>query len=99
VVFGVYRDGSQIGFARVLTDTARVAYLADVFIAENERSTGLGKRLVQFCMSHPDVVGCERVFLGTRDAQTLYQKFGFVAFPEDRVMLRDLRQLPAAVVE
>ena len=75
--FGVYRGSEQVGFARVITDRATFAYLADVFILEAHRGKGLSKRLIETVMKHPDLQGLRRWILATRDAQTLYTRFGF----------------------
>lgn len=76
--FGVYVEGRQVGFARVITDRATYAYLCDVFIVEDYRGRGLGKRLLETIMSHPDLQGLRRWSLLTRDAHGLYRRFGFV---------------------
>ncbi|HTQ63927.1 MAG TPA: GNAT family N-acetyltransferase [Puia sp.] len=78
ICFGVYHEGKQIGFARVVSDLATFAYLADVFIEEQYRGLGLAKRLMQIILSHPDLQGLRRFLLATRDAHGLYSQFGFV---------------------
>jgi GNAT superfamily N-acetyltransferase len=75
--FGVYDDGGQVGFARVVTDAATFAYLADVFILDSHRGRGLARWLMEVIMSHPDLQGLRRFSLVTRDAHGLYEKFGF----------------------
>ncbi len=75
--FGVYRDDQQVGFARLVTDYATFAYLADVFILEPFRGQGLSKWLLEVVMAHPDLQGFRRWILGTKDAHGLYQQFGF----------------------
>jgi protein-tyrosine-phosphatase/GNAT superfamily N-acetyltransferase len=75
--FGVYVDGAQVGFARVITDRATFAYLADVFIVESHRGRGLSKLMMEVVMSHPDLQGLRRFSLSTRDAHGLYRQFGF----------------------
>ena len=75
--FGVYDNGRQIGFARMVTDNATFAYLADVFIIEEYRGRGLSKWLVDLILSHPDLQGLRRILLATRDAHKLYKQFGF----------------------
>ena len=75
--FGVYDNARQIGFARVISDFATYAYVADVFILEPYRERGLGKELMASIMAHPDLQGLRRWSLGTRDAQGLYAQFGF----------------------
>jgi GNAT superfamily N-acetyltransferase len=77
VCFGVYYEGKQIGFARVITDNATFGYMADVFILEEFRGRGLSKQLVQFMMDYPEFRGLRRFMLATRDAHELYKKFGF----------------------
>lgn len=76
--FGVFNAGRQIGFARVITDGATFAYLADVFIIEEFRGKGLSKWLMEVIFSHPDLQGLRRILLATKDAHGLYAKFGFV---------------------
>lgn len=75
--FGVYDGPRQVGFARVITDRATFAYLADVFVLEEYRGRGLGKWLVECIMAHPDLRGLRRWLLATRDAHGLYRQFGF----------------------
>jgi GNAT superfamily N-acetyltransferase len=87
--FGVYTaDGEQVGFARVVTDYATFAWLADVYIEEAHRGHGLGKRLVTEVLGHPDLQGLRRWMLGTADAHELYRRFGFDG-------LRDVRRFMA----
>jgi len=82
--FGVYKGENLIGFARVVTDFATFAYLGDVFILEDFRGKGLSKWLMDVIVNHPDLQGFRRWILATRDAHTLYEKFGFdgLRFPE-----------------
>ncbi len=75
--FGVYEGESQIGFARVITDRATFAYLADVFVLESHRGRGLATWLMEVVMSHPDLQNLRRWILMTRDAHPLYRKLGF----------------------
>jgi GNAT superfamily N-acetyltransferase len=75
--FGVYVDGRQAGFARVVTDRATFAYIADVFILEPHRGRGLSKQMMGVIRSHPDLQGLRRWSLATRDAHGLYSQFGF----------------------
>jgi GNAT superfamily N-acetyltransferase len=75
--FGLYEGASQVGFARVVTDRATFAYLADVFVLETHRGRGLGVWLMEAIRAHPDLQGLRRWILMTRDAHGLYEKFGF----------------------
>ena len=76
--FGIYRAGGQMGFARVVTDHATFAWLADVFVDEPHRGQGLGKKLVAAILAHPELQDLRRFLLGTSDAHGLYAQFGFV---------------------
>ena len=75
--FGVLRGSEQVGFARVISDYATFAYLADVFILEDLRGRGLSKFLMRCIVRHPELQGLRRWTLATRDAHGLYAQFGF----------------------
>jgi GNAT superfamily N-acetyltransferase len=77
--FGIFDGERQVGFARVITDRATFAYLADVFVLESHRGRGLSRWLMEVIMAHPELQGLRRWMLATRDAQGLYAKFGFSA--------------------
>jgi GNAT superfamily N-acetyltransferase len=85
--FGIYHDGVQAGFARVITDYATIGYLADVFVLDEHRGRRLGVWLIDVIMHHPALQGFRVWRLGTRDAHGLYEKFGWrpLAHP-DRLM-------------
>jgi GNAT superfamily N-acetyltransferase len=87
--FGVYEGERQVGFARVITDYATFAWLADVFIVESHRGRGLSKRLMEAIFAEPRLQGLRRWMLATRDAHALYSRYGFrpLAAP-DRMMER-----------
>jgi N-acetylglutamate synthase-like GNAT family acetyltransferase len=76
--FGLYRDGTQIGFARIVTDEATFAYLADVFVVAGQRKGGLGQFLVEAILAHEPLQGLRRWLLVTRDAASLYRRCGFI---------------------
>jgi N-acetylglutamate synthase-like GNAT family acetyltransferase len=79
--FGIYEGAgeksTQVGFARVVSDFATVAYLGDVFVLESHRGRGLGKWLMECIVQHPALQGLRRWILLTRDAHGLYEQFGF----------------------
>lgn len=77
LVFGLYDGDRQIGLARIISDYSIFAYLCDVFIHEDYRTHGLGKWLMQTIHSHPDLQGLRRWTLVTRDAHSLYSRFGW----------------------
>ena len=87
VCFGVFHNGKQIGFARVITDHASFGYLADVYILEAYRKQGLSKELMKFIMAYPPFEKFRRFMLATKDAHGLYKQFGFRPLSEpDRFM-------------
>jgi len=89
--FGVYRGAAQVGFARVITDQATFAYLADVYILEPHRGRGLSRRLMRYIVSRPQLRGLRRFMLVTRDAHELYRQFGFTELANPARMMEILR--------
>jgi GNAT superfamily N-acetyltransferase len=75
--FGIYDGDRQVGFARVVSDFATFAYLADVFVVDSHRGRGLSKWLMEVIMGHPRLQGLRRWSLATRDAHGLYARYGF----------------------
>jgi GNAT superfamily N-acetyltransferase len=75
--FGMYDNGKQVGFARVISDFATIAYLGDVFVLESHRGRGLSKWLMECITQHPALQNLRRWVLLTRDAHDLYSKYGF----------------------
>ena len=90
ICFGIFLSGSQVGFARAITDRATFAYLADVYVLEEHRGNGLGKLLVQQVATHPQLQGLRRAMLATRDAHSLYAGFGFTALADPGIMMENL---------
>lgn len=87
LAFGVFRGDEQVGLARVVTDSATFAYLADVYILEAHRGKGLAKTLLRTILAHPDLQGLRRFPLATRDAHGLYGQFGFAALANPSRMM------------
>ncbi len=81
--------GTLAAFARVITDKATFAYLCDVYVAPEYRGQGVGKRLMEGILAHPDLQNLRRFLLFTLDAHGLYAQYGFapLEFP-DRAMAR-----------
>ena len=77
----------QVGFARVVSDRATFAYLADVFVVESRRGQGLGRWLVETVLAHPELRGLRRWLLVTRDAHGLYRKLGFTDVADPSAIL------------
>ena len=81
--FGIYKGDNevgfaQVGFARVVTDYATFAWIADVFVLNDHRGQGLSKWLMEVILSHPELQGFRRWVLATKDAHGLYERFGFI---------------------
>jgi GNAT superfamily N-acetyltransferase len=75
--FGIFENGKQIGYAKVVSDFATVAYLGDVYVLPEFRGRGLSKWLMEEVMSHPNLQGLRRWILLTSDAHLLYKQFGW----------------------
>jgi GNAT superfamily N-acetyltransferase len=96
LVVGAYlADGSQVGFARMVTDLATWAWLCDVYVLPAHRGGGLGTAMVRAIVEHPDVVGVRFQFLATADAHELYAKVGYTAIDEPERWMH--RRGPAVV--
>jgi GNAT superfamily N-acetyltransferase len=86
--FGAFDGDAQVGFARVITDRATFAYLADVFVLPSHRGRGIASRIMEAIAAHPELRGLRRWHLVTRDAHALYARFGFTPLdaPERHMM-------------
>lgn len=89
ICFGVYHDEEQIGFARIVTDHATMYWLCDVFIDDDYRGMGIGKKLIETIVDYEELQGLFGV-LGTADAHGLYEQYGFIRNPE-RSMIRRIQ--------
>jgi GNAT superfamily N-acetyltransferase len=76
--FGIYKQHEQVGFARIVTDYATYAWVADVFVLPDHRGRGLSKWLMEVILAHPQLQGFRRWVLSTKDAHGLYERFGFM---------------------
>lgn len=86
--FGVYAQaGKQVGFARMITDQATFAHMADIFILEAHRGKGLSKVLIEAILKHPDLQGLRRITVTTLDAHGLYEQFGFKALASPQIFM------------
>jgi N-acetylglutamate synthase-like GNAT family acetyltransferase len=84
---GIYFKGNMVGFARIITDNATMYYLCDVIVDEKFRGKGLGKKLIEIITNMKELEGLSGI-LATRDAQKLYEKYGFIGAPENLYMRR-----------
>lgn len=86
---GVFVNDEQIGFARAATDRATFAYIADVYILDEHRGSGLGKKLLGALLAHPDLQGLRRMLLATRDAHSLYASYGFTELNNPEIIMEN----------
>lgn len=89
--YGLYEGPSQLGFGRLITDYATFAYVGDIFILASHRGQGLSKWLVECMLSDPEVQGLRNWTLYTKDAQSLYARFGFRP-PEDPLSVMTIKK-------
>ena len=94
--FAAYSGGRQVAFARVITDRAVFAYLADVFVVPEFRRRGVSKALLRAVLAHPDLQTLRTFSLGTRDAHSLYAQFGFEPIREPERLMAKIRQVTRA---
>lgn len=84
----VLLDGDQqVGFAKIISDRATIAYLNDVFVLPEYRGHGLAKWMMECVLNHPELQGLRRWVLATRDAHGLYKQFGFTALSKPEVFM------------
>ena len=87
--FSVLAQGNQqVGFARLITDKATFAYLADVFIVNEHRGKGLSKWLIETIVSHPETTGLRKMMLATSGAHGLYAQFGFLPIDNPEILMQ-----------
>ncbi|WP_296679963.1 GNAT family N-acetyltransferase [Novosphingobium sp.] len=90
ICVGAFFKSRQVGFARVVSDRATFAYLADVYVLEPHRGLGLSHALLAAVDKHPELQGLRRWALFTQDAQALYRQHGWTEYPHpERMMVRD----------
>jgi len=87
--FGLFHNDKQIGFARVISDYSTIAYLGDIYVADNYRGQGLSKKLMDCVMTHPNLQGLRRWILLTSTADWLYKKYGFIKIPKPEIYMEN----------
>ena len=90
VCLGIYLDGRQIGFARVITDYVVFAYVMDVFVDEKHRGKGYSSILIKAMMEEPELQQVKIWRLATSDAHFLYEKFGFTNLAQPEKMMEKI---------
>ncbi|HEY8910162.1 MAG TPA: GNAT family N-acetyltransferase [Desulfosporosinus sp.] len=77
VVGAFMPDQSQVGYARVISDRTRFAYIVDVYVDENYRRRGIGQKLIKYILAHHELQEVYQWLLITKDAHEVYRKVGF----------------------
>jgi GNAT superfamily N-acetyltransferase len=91
----VWFDQAQVALARVISDFATFAYLQDVYVLDGHRGIGLSKALIRYLLDHPKLQNIGRWALYTKDAQELYEQFGWRQYPwPERMMIIDHKVFP-----
>ena len=85
--FGLFHNDKQIGFARIISDFATIAYLGDIYVLDNYRGQGLSKKLMDSIIEHPNLKGLRRWILLTSTADWLYEKYGFTKLPKPELYM------------
>ena len=91
ICVGAFDEEAQVGFARVISDKATFAYLADVFVLPTHRAQGLARRMIEALYEHGELQGLRRWALFTRDMQPVYARLGWTPYPHppERLMVRE----------
>ena len=97
--FGLFKDGNQIAYARVMTDMVFFAYLLDVFVVEEEQGKGYSKVLVDKILNFPSLKNIDKWMLATKDAHTLYERFGFNGIKSPEKLMEKLSERAKIVYE
>ncbi|MBA3724905.1 MAG: GNAT family N-acetyltransferase [Armatimonadetes bacterium] len=91
IVFGAFLDGKQVALARVVTDYATFGWVCDVVVDPDHRGRGLSKALMDALLGHPELTAMRRLILATKDATSLYSRYGFKELAGDLAWM-ELRQ-------
>jgi len=89
ICIGIYLKEKMVGFARIVTDYATMYWLCDVIIDTQHRKNGLGKKLIEIITKMKELEGMFGI-LATRDAQKLYEKYGFIKVDAEKYMRKDI---------
>jgi predicted GNAT family acetyltransferase len=95
ILVSIWHEGKQVAMARVVSDQATYAYVNDVYVLDCHRKLGLAKALMMQLRGDPRLQDLGRWALYTKDAQELYEQFGFRQYPwPERMMIIDPKVFP-----
>ena len=97
--FGLFHNGKQIAYTRVMTDKVFFAYLLDVFVIDDYQGKGYSKLLIDKIINFPELKVIDKWMLATRDAHTLYEKFGFTAIKSPEKLMEKLSDRAKIIYE
>ncbi len=97
--FGLFHNEKQIAYARVMTDKVFFAYLLDVFVIEDYQGKGYSKLLIDKIMNFPELKAVDKWMLATKDAHSLYEKFGFTAVKSPEKLMEKLSNRAKIIYE
>lgn len=97
--FGLFKNGKQIAFTRVMTDKVFFAYVLDVFVIDEEQGNGYSKILIDKIMNDPILKNVDKWILATKDAHTLYEKFGFEKIKKPEMLMEKLSERAKKIYE
>lgn len=97
--FGLFKEGKQVAYTRVMTDMVFFAYLLDVFVIEEEQGKGYSKILIDKVLNFPTLKNIDKWMLATKDAHTLYERFGFNEIKSPEKLMEKLSERAKIVYE
>lgn len=87
--FGLYKDGNNVGFARIVSDYATISYISDIFIVSEHHSDELYSWMIESILSHPELVNVKNWLIKNNNGHSAYDKFGFIKYDEaDKIMIK-----------
>ncbi|WP_339663470.1 GNAT family N-acetyltransferase [uncultured Polaribacter sp.] len=97
--FGLFKNGKQIAFSRIMTDKVFFAYVLDVFVIHDEQGKGYSKILMDYIMKDPELQKIDKWILATKDAHALYEKFGFEKIKKPEMLMEKLSDRAKKIYE
>ncbi|GAA3610048.1 GNAT family N-acetyltransferase [Flavivirga amylovorans] len=97
--YGLFHNGNQIAYARVMTDKVFFAYLLDVFVIEDYQGKGYSKLLIDKILNFPELKNVDKWMLATKDAHKLYERFGFKTVKSPEKLMEKLSQRAKIIYE
>ena len=97
--FGLFHNGNQIAYSRVMTDKVFFAYLLDFYVIKEFQGRGLGKLLMEKILNFPSIKNIDKWMLATRDAHGLYEQFDFKLVKSPEKLMEKLSERAKIIYE